>query len=588
MKTITKLLLALQLFIAASVSGQTGNLTVRTTVLDQSTGLAVPNHLVMLTVYPDSMNIIYPIHDSALTDPAGFCEMTLDVPYSGQGVVNFSVSTPECNNNLQTQYFTYSGQSELINVTFGICNGTPSGCENFIEITNIEQTTVTFIGGLYNQQDAEFTWDFGDGAVGNGIAITHTYNSPGIYLVNLQTVTNDSCYDASSITVYLQDSVNFDCINFIEFVPLQDPLEIQFFGNITSLYPTEFEWNFGDPASGAANISTLQNPVHLFNAQGTYNITLSTVDTSGCEYTSTVLAMVNGGGMPSFIMGSVIAGNSFLDLGSITLFVLDSMGYYIPVQTTSIDSMMYFFPEAVLPGNYLIQAQPSPNSMYFGSYLPTFYESSLFWEDATQVILGQAFNPYDITLVAYDSIIGGPGMIAGQIIGGGKSTTLAGIEILLLNENNEPVRLTYTDAAGNFSFGDLPYGTYKLNPVVTGYTIDIYPCNLNEGNQTAEMVLEINGHEIAAVRKIEKALVAESAYPNPVTSVLNIKLAKEVSGNLTARIYNNNGTLLNANEINAYSSEIIKMNMSNLPAGLYSVILIDSKGNSNVLQFIKQ
>lgn len=587
MKTFTRLLLLILLFAAASVFGQTGNLTVRTTVFDQSTGMAVPNHLVMLTVYPDSMNVLYPINDTALTDAAGFCEMSIDVPYSGQGFVNFSVSTPECNNNLQTQYFTYSGQSEVINVTFSICNGIPSGCENYILIEGIDQTTVSLLGGLYNQQDAEFTWDFGDGAVGSGAQVTHSYNALGMYLVTLQTVTNDSCFDSSSITVYLQDSVNFDCINFIEFVPLQDPLEIQFFGNVTSQYPSSFEWNFGDPVSGINNTSTLQNPVHLFTSPGTYTISLSTVDSTGCQFTSVMPVLVGGGGMPSFIHGSVIAGNSMLDFGTVTLFVLDSMGYYLPVQTTTLDSMMYFFPE-VLPGTYLIQAQPSPNSMFFGTYLPTFYQSSLFWEDATQIILGQPFNPYDITLIAYDSIQGGPGIIEGQIIGGGKSVAIAGIEVLLLNENNEPVRLAYTDASGNFSFGDLPLGTYKLNPVLTGYTIDIYPCTLNEENQTAEMVLEINGHEITAIRKIDKAILTESAYPNPVTSVLNIKLANTISGNLSVNIYNNNGVLVSGNNFNVHTGEIIKLNTSDLATGLYSVVLIDSKGNSNVLQFIKQ
>jgi gliding motility-associated-like protein len=41
-------------------------------------------------------------------------------------------------------------------------------------------------------------------------------------------------------------------------------------------------WNFGDPASGAANTSTLQNPVHLFSAPGTYTVRFSNITTPGC------------------------------------------------------------------------------------------------------------------------------------------------------------------------------------------------------------------------------------------------------------------------------------------------------------------
>mgnify|MGYP001627246452 CR=1 FL=1 len=39
--------------------------------------------------------------------------------------------------------------------------------------------------------------------------------------------------------------------------------------------PDKWEWNFGDPASGASNVSTLQNPVHTFTAPGVYNVTLA-------------------------------------------------------------------------------------------------------------------------------------------------------------------------------------------------------------------------------------------------------------------------------------------------------------------------
>ena len=36
-----------------------------------------------------------------------------------------------------------------------------------------------------------------------------------------------------------------------------------------------WSWNFGDPASGASNTSTLQNPTHIFSAPGIYTITVS-------------------------------------------------------------------------------------------------------------------------------------------------------------------------------------------------------------------------------------------------------------------------------------------------------------------------
>ena len=43
-----------------------------------------------------------------------------------------------------------------------------------------------------------------------------------------------------------------------------------------------WQWNFGDPASGPANISSLQNPTHTYTASGTYNVSLVVTTDKGC------------------------------------------------------------------------------------------------------------------------------------------------------------------------------------------------------------------------------------------------------------------------------------------------------------------
>lgn len=51
--------------------------------------------------------------------------------------------------------------------------------------------------------------------------------------------------------------------------------------NFSAITPTcattngVYNWNFGDQASGAANTSTLSNPVHVFNTPGVYTVSLS-------------------------------------------------------------------------------------------------------------------------------------------------------------------------------------------------------------------------------------------------------------------------------------------------------------------------
>jgi PKD repeat protein len=59
---------------------------------------------------------------------------------------------------------------------------------------------------------------------------------------------------------------------------------------------TAWSWNFGDPNSGTANnASTLQNPVHLFSAAGTYQVQLTVTNGSGATNSVTNSVTVTGG-----------------------------------------------------------------------------------------------------------------------------------------------------------------------------------------------------------------------------------------------------------------------------------------------------
>lgn len=48
---------------------------------------------------------------------------------------------------------------------------------------------------------------------------------------------------------------------------------------------TQYTWNFGDPASGVNNASTLENPVHTFSAPGTYQVSLVASNGTTCHDT---------------------------------------------------------------------------------------------------------------------------------------------------------------------------------------------------------------------------------------------------------------------------------------------------------------
>lgn len=81
-----------------------------------------------------------------------------------------------------------------------------------------------------------------------------------------------------SMWKYIPDSVTVD-FNYAQ----QSGLLIDFSntsntdcGDIKNL-----SWNFGDPSTGADNISTLENPSHSFSTSGSFNVTLSVTDCFG-------------------------------------------------------------------------------------------------------------------------------------------------------------------------------------------------------------------------------------------------------------------------------------------------------------------
>ncbi|RYE20708.1 MAG: PKD domain-containing protein, partial [Sphingobacteriales bacterium] len=54
---------------------------------------------------------------------------------------------------------------------------------------------------------------------------------------------------------------------------------------------TAYLWNFGDPASGANNTSTEQNPCHVFSAPGTYTVTLTSSNPCGPSVATQVVCI---------------------------------------------------------------------------------------------------------------------------------------------------------------------------------------------------------------------------------------------------------------------------------------------------------
>lgn len=109
------------------------------------------------------------------------------------------------------------------------------------------------------------------------------------------------------------------------------------FINSSALCPTAFNWNFGDPASGAANTSLLKDPVHAFSSPGDYVITLTVSGSGNAPSTTTNTVTVLGSTTSVITPADCITNNG----GSAMVNVTGGSGPYsffwntTPVQTTA-------------------------------------------------------------------------------------------------------------------------------------------------------------------------------------------------------------------------------------------------------------
>jgi PKD repeat protein len=128
-----------------------------------------------------------------------------------------------------------------------------------------------------------YSWDFGDGNTSIAQNPQHLYADTGVFVVKLLTTTNVGCSGnyLGSVHVYPLPVSDFTsqgsslCKN--ESVVFSD-------NSSGSGYPIfSWSWDFGDPASGSFNTSTIQNPNHLFTSDGSYTVTLTVQNDKGCS-----------------------------------------------------------------------------------------------------------------------------------------------------------------------------------------------------------------------------------------------------------------------------------------------------------------
>ena len=207
---------------------------------------------------------------------------------TGPGIVSLALAGGSSNSAYYSSRET-ANRPELVIQFAG--SGTPPTAD-FVgsPLSGIVPLAVTFTD-LSTGGATGWSWDFGDGATSTLRNPTHTYTVPGAYIVLLE-VSNAAGLGSLQRLDYITALPSAPQATFTG-TPLSGtaPLSVSFTDGSTNS-PTGWSWTFGDGTG-----STEQNPVHVYDQAGTYDVTLQASNAGGSN-SFTRLAYVQVGSVP--------------------------------------------------------------------------------------------------------------------------------------------------------------------------------------------------------------------------------------------------------------------------------------------------
>ena len=441
-----------------------------------------------------------------------------------------------------------------------------------------------------------YTWNFGDGSpTVSGSPVTHTYTTTGNYTVHV-TSTSASCQSGASTTVqHFNGTLNCAQLN-ATFTTLGTGFTRNFANNST---PTNNipgasiikvgHWNFGD--GGTAVSSTYLTP-HTYASTGTYLVKLvnnwvdSNTNVVYCtdSFTQTI-TITTPPPPPNVISGYILWDSTIAPVMNqasfkvwlITFDANTNMLTAVDSQTVSGYFAAPYSFSGYPAGTYRTKAAVLAGTPAAGTLMPTYHDSSLFWNTALQIAHTGASSTNKNIKMKTGINTGGPGFIGGNVTQGANKGTGAGVPnllVALLNTSFKIVDFTYTDANGNYSFASVPLGDYIVYPESMNYTTTPSSAiNLTSGQ------LVVNGIDFKHTPTDIKPIPAGindlpnsdlfTVYPNPSKGNVQINWTSTMTGKVNISVVDITGREVMTQE--AKTSGATTINLGHLQNGIYFI-----------------
>jgi len=235
-----------------------------------------------------------------------------------------------------------------------VCFGTPT---HFLNTTNSQGIPFTSV------------WDFSDGSNSTLSNPNHIFNILSTYNVFLKVSNINGCTDSINHTITLKKLPNpfftattvclGDTTKFSDLSTTDGPLIIS------------RNWNFGDGINSA-----LQNPTHIYQNSGTYNVTLTITDNKGCINDTTISVLINALPSPSFIVTSPCKGqtSNFSSISANPSYTFWEWKFGVNNDSSNLQSPSYMYSQS---GNYNIHLTVNDTNGCIGDTVQSIFISPL-------------------------------------------------------------------------------------------------------------------------------------------------------------------------------------------------------------------
>lgn len=404
--------------------------------------------------------------------------------------------------------------------------------------------------------------------------IIHSGNASAMNPVN--TINFSICY-----------LVQMNCQNGFSYIK-QSNIQFNFTGSNASSYPTLYYWNFGDgqTATGQSVSHTYAQPATSANY---YQVTLNTktyFPNDSCFYQSLQTIMVTDTNPK--IRGRVTGNDTVIANSWVVLFGINNpIGSCTRIDTAYVDNQGYyqFSDFTVNYPAYILKADFSYFTTTANYYIPTYYDTLYSWLNSPPVFPVTDTTTYNLQLINFvPNQPSGIAYISGtMMIDGEKSnkSLLKNIDIFLINQNNQVLKLNKPDLVGDYSFYDLAFGTYKVFVELAGKICTPGIVTLNSSNpHVTNFNFEIRDNSIllAVDGELKLENMIGNIYPNPANDLINIDFSLRDFSKIKLAVCNQLGQVIVQKDVFIDNgNQRIQIDIKDLKPGYYTLKISDGK-----------